>query len=56
LLRSRALPGNRSADVAAHNDRHATRAARWHDGIPIPPALVRSLDQVADDLGMAKLG
>jgi len=26
------------------------------DGIPIPPALMRSLDQVADDLGMVRLG
>ncbi len=30
---------------------HATRC-----GIPIPPALMHSLDQVANDLGMAKLG
>ena len=40
-------PGERS---------HAMRAARTRDGIPIAPALLRGLDQVADDLGMAKLG
>ena len=41
------VPGERS---------HAIRAARTQDGIPIGPALLRGLDQVADDLGMAKLG
>src|SRR5882757_7631653 len=41
------VPGERS---------HATRETRRRDGIPIPPALTRGLDQVADDLGMAKLG
>lgn len=40
------VPGERS---------HATRAARMHDGIPIAPALMRGLDQVADELGIAKL-
>src|SRR5260221_3840281 len=40
------VPGERS---------HATRAARIRDGIPIAPALLRGLDQVADDLGIAKL-
>src|SRR5580698_10809256 len=34
---------------------HATREARMRDGIPIPPALMRGLDQVAADLGIAKL-
>ena len=41
------VPGERS---------HAIRTARTRDGIPIAPALLRGLDQVADDLGMAKLG
>jgi L-2-hydroxycarboxylate dehydrogenase (NAD+) len=34
---------------------HATRAARRRDGIPIAPALMRGLDQIAGELGMAKL-
>jgi L-2-hydroxycarboxylate dehydrogenase (NAD+) len=34
---------------------HATRAARTRDGIPVAPALMRGLDQVADELGIAKL-
>src|ERR1700710_908969 len=41
------VPGERS---------HATRATRTRDGIPIPAALMRGLNKVADDLGMAKLG
>jgi LDH2 family malate/lactate/ureidoglycolate dehydrogenase len=41
------VPGERS---------HETRLARTRDGIPIPPALMRGLDQVASELGMAKLG
>jgi L-2-hydroxycarboxylate dehydrogenase (NAD+) len=41
------LPGERSAE---------TRATRMRDGIPIAPALMRNLDQLADELGMAKLG
>jgi len=41
------VPGERSQE---------TRAARARDGIPIPPALLRGLDQVAGELGMAKLG
>ena len=40
------VPGERS---------HATRLARSRDGIPIPAALMRGLDQVADDLGTGKL-
>ena len=40
------VPGERS---------HATRASRARDGIPIAPALMRGLDQVAGDLGIAKL-
>jgi L-2-hydroxycarboxylate dehydrogenase (NAD+) len=40
------IPGERS---------HAARVARRRDGIPIAPALMRGLDQLADELGMAKL-
>jgi L-2-hydroxycarboxylate dehydrogenase (NAD+) len=40
------VPGERSQE---------TRAARTRDGIPIAPALMRGLDQVADELGIAKL-
>jgi LDH2 family malate/lactate/ureidoglycolate dehydrogenase len=35
---------------------HATRMARARDGIPVAAALMRGLDQVADDLGIARLG
>jgi L-2-hydroxycarboxylate dehydrogenase (NAD+) len=35
---------------------HATRVARTRDGIPVAAALMRGLDQVADELGIAKLG
>src|SRR5215475_13181411 len=41
------LPGDRS---------EATRAARTRDGIPIAPALMRALDQLAGELKIAKLG
>ena len=41
------LPGERSEE---------TRIARARDGIPIAPALMRGLDQLADELGIAKLG
>jgi L-2-hydroxycarboxylate dehydrogenase (NAD+) len=41
------VPGERS---------HATRLARGREGIPIAPALMRGLDQVADELGIARLG
>jgi L-2-hydroxycarboxylate dehydrogenase (NAD+) len=40
------VPGERS---------HETRASRTRDGIPIAPALMRGLDQVASELGIAKL-
>ena len=40
------VPGERS---------HATRMARTRDGIPVAPALSRGLDQVAGELGIAKL-
>jgi L-2-hydroxycarboxylate dehydrogenase (NAD+) len=40
------LPGERS---------HEARVTRGRDGIPIAPALLRGLDQLADELGMAKL-
>ena len=41
------VPGERS---------QATREERTRNGIPIAPALMRGLDQVADELGIAKLG
>ena len=41
------VPGERSEE---------TRIVRARDGIPIAPALARGLDQLADELGMAKLG
>jgi len=41
------MPGERSAE---------TRIARGRDGIPIAPALMRGLDQLASELGIAKLG
>jgi L-2-hydroxycarboxylate dehydrogenase (NAD+) len=41
------VPGERSEEK---------RVARSRDGIPIPPALARGLDQLADELGIAKLG
>ena len=40
------VPGERS---------HATRLARRKNGIPVPPALMRGLDQLADELGIARL-
>ena len=41
------VPGERSEE---------TRIARARDGIPIAPALMRGLDQLAGELGIAKLG
>src|SRR5665213_3916345 len=41
------VPGERS---------HETRLARAKNGIPIAPALARNLNQLADKLGIAKLG
>jgi LDH2 family malate/lactate/ureidoglycolate dehydrogenase len=40
------VPGERS---------HATRIKRARDGIPIAAALMHGLDQVADELGIARL-
>ena len=40
------VPGERS---------HANRTTRMRDGIPIAPALMRGLDQLAAELGIAKL-
>jgi L-2-hydroxycarboxylate dehydrogenase (NAD+) len=41
------VPGERSEE---------TRVVRARDGIPIAPALTRALDQLAGELGIAKLG
>ena len=38
------------------NSRLNPRIIRARDGIPIAPALMHSLDQLADELGMARLG
>ena len=47
LRRARiSMPGERSEE---------TRARRGRDGIPLAPALQRGLDQLADELGIAKL-
>ena len=40
------VPGERS---------HETRLRRTSAGIPLAPALLRGLDQVADDLGIPRL-
>jgi L-2-hydroxycarboxylate dehydrogenase (NAD+) len=40
------VPGERS---------HETRTIRTSRGIPIPPALLRGLDQLATELDIAKL-
>jgi LDH2 family malate/lactate/ureidoglycolate dehydrogenase len=40
------VPGERS---------HETRRKRTSLGIPLAPALLRGLDQVADELGIARL-
>jgi LDH2 family malate/lactate/ureidoglycolate dehydrogenase len=40
------VPGERS---------HETRVTRARDGIPVAPALMRGLDQLAGDLGIPKL-
>jgi L-2-hydroxycarboxylate dehydrogenase (NAD+) len=51
---SRRMPGFDRIFVPGEHS-HATRAARTRDGIPIAAALMRGLDQVADELGIAKL-
>jgi L-2-hydroxycarboxylate dehydrogenase (NAD+) len=55
LRNSERMPGVERITVPGERSQ-ATRETRRRDGIPIPPALMRGLDQVADDLGMAKLG
>jgi L-2-hydroxycarboxylate dehydrogenase (NAD+) len=55
IRNSERMPGVERITVPGERS-HATRETRRRDGIPIPPALMRGLDQVADDLGMAKLG
>jgi L-2-hydroxycarboxylate dehydrogenase (NAD+) len=52
---SRRMPGVERISVPGERS-HETRLARAKNGIPIAPALMRNLDQVADQLGMAKLG
>jgi LDH2 family malate/lactate/ureidoglycolate dehydrogenase len=52
---SRRMPGVDRIFVPGERS-HATRAIRTRDGIPIAPALMRGLDRLADELGIAKLG
>jgi len=54
LRGSRRMPGVDRILVSGERS-HATRAARSRDGIPIAPALMRGLDQLAGDLGIVKL-
>ena len=51
---SRRMPGVERILVPGERS-HETRATRTRFGIPIAPALMRGLDQVADDLGIARL-
>ena len=52
---SERMPGVQRISVPGERS-HETRLARAKNGIPIAPALARNLNQVADELGMAKLG
>jgi LDH2 family malate/lactate/ureidoglycolate dehydrogenase len=54
IRNSERMPGVNRISVPGERS-HATREARRRDGIPIPPALMRGLDQVADDLGVIRL-
>jgi L-2-hydroxycarboxylate dehydrogenase (NAD+) len=51
---SRRMPGVERILVPGERSQE-TQAARTRDGIPIAPALMRGLDQVAGELGIAKL-
>ena len=51
---SRRMPGVERILVPGERSRE-TRLARTRDGIPIAPALMRGLDQLANELGMATL-
>src|ERR1700733_8005292 len=55
LHASERMPGVERISVPGERS-HETRTKRARDGIPIAPALQRGLDQVAAELGMAKLG
>jgi L-2-hydroxycarboxylate dehydrogenase (NAD+) len=52
--RSQRMPGVDRIRVPGERS-HETRLKRTSLGIPIAPALMRGLDQVADDLGIARL-
>jgi L-2-hydroxycarboxylate dehydrogenase (NAD+) len=52
---SERMPGVERISVPGERS-HETRLARASNGIPIAPALARNLDQLADELGVAKLG
>src|SRR6266576_2243921 len=51
---SRRMPGMERILVPGERS-HKTRASRTRNGIPIAPALMRGLNAVADDLGIARL-
>jgi L-2-hydroxycarboxylate dehydrogenase (NAD+) len=51
---SERMPGVERIYVPGEHSQQ-TRVNRMRDGIPIAPALMRNLDQVADDWGIAKL-
>ena len=51
---SRRIPGVERIYVPGERSQE-TRANHTRDGIPVAPALLRGLDQVADDLGIARL-
>jgi len=55
LRNSSRMPGVDRISVPGERS-HETRVKRTRDGIPIAPALQRGLDQVATELGIAKLG
>ncbi|HTA99159.1 MAG TPA: Ldh family oxidoreductase [Bradyrhizobium sp.] len=55
LRNSSRMPGVDRISVPGERS-HGTRVKRARDGIPIAPALQRGLDQVATELGIAKLG
>jgi LDH2 family malate/lactate/ureidoglycolate dehydrogenase len=52
---SERMPGVERISVPGERS-HETRLSRAKNGIPIAPALAKNLDQLAGELGMAKLG
>jgi LDH2 family malate/lactate/ureidoglycolate dehydrogenase len=54
LHNSERMPGVDRISVPGERS-HQTRLTRKRDGIPVAPALMRGLDQLAGELGIAKL-